>query len=415
MLRRAVHAAARCHGPRSTAACAGISAPVRRFLSTEANNQGPRVTKEMLVHEGKEMLSLFVGGIAAVTALLVSGGFAIETGKAYNPPPPPGSLVELQDQDGKTLKIHYQKQGNGPVTVLLDGGVGETSFDWEKVSEQLAQFATVVSIDRPGLGFSTQGQEPRTATLIASEYSALLNKLNLPKNVILVGHGAGGYSMRELAWQLDQCTIGPKCNGLVLVDALEENLRGELESVSEPVKDALAKMDSNGQLVLALAYIGLVRLIGVVQHSQLAAKYSALALPFVEYFSPTPAHRRAALRENEAIAQTEQHFRESAPRSRPLPAVVLSHGRTGMFTSMKFQQGVDEVAIRALETKWQEGQQRLAKTVGAVQIVVPEAGHNIQQEKPEEVVKAVRALIEESNEPGHSAGLASLQTATCPV
>lgn len=60
----------------------------------------------------------------------------------------------------------------------------------------MSKFATVVSIDRPGLGFSPPGPLPRTSMQIASEYLQVLKKLNISHQVILVGHGAGGYNMR---------------------------------------------------------------------------------------------------------------------------------------------------------------------------------------------------------------------------
>lgn len=85
----------------------------------------------------------------------------------------------------------------------------------------MAKFATVVSIDRPALGFSSPGPLPRTSMQvsipqrgsiltagssfvsyyqcekIAKEYMQVLEKVGgLPKKVILVAHGAGGYNMR---------------------------------------------------------------------------------------------------------------------------------------------------------------------------------------------------------------------------
>lgn len=54
----------------------------------------------------------------------------------------------------------------------------------------------MLAIDRPGLGFSEAGKEPRSAVQIADEYEAILQQINVPEHVILVGHGAGGYNMR---------------------------------------------------------------------------------------------------------------------------------------------------------------------------------------------------------------------------
>ncbi|POM77669.1 Equilibrative Nucleoside Transporter (ENT) Family [Phytophthora palmivora] len=143
----------------------------------------------------------------------------------------------------------------------------------------------------------------------------------------------------------------------------------------------------------------------------MAAKYSPIALPYVEYFSPSPAHREGALRENQAIPETEQRFRNAESGATPFefPCVVLSHGKTGMFDSMKMQAGVSPQMLADLERKWLDAQTKLAHTVSkrSVHLVVNDAGHCIHHEKPEEITKAVRALVDEIHGDVHR-GLVSL-------
>ncbi|KAG6975675.1 hypothetical protein JG688_00002165 [Phytophthora aleatoria] len=392
---------------------ASRSANARRF-SKAAPEPRPTVrpTKQMVAMELKEVGKLMFGGLAVTSALIASGGFVIETVKTLNPMDPPGFMLQVSGPNGESTDVHVQRLGTGDVTVLFDGGVGETSFDWDKVAVDVAKFATVISIDRPGLGFSKAGVLPRTSNQIVNEYKQILEKLNVNGKVVLVGHGAGGYNMRELAQELKEAGIGPECQGLVLVDALQENLRGELESVSEVVHKSLEEMDSNSEMVLRLSRFGLIRLINVVQHSKMAEKYSPAALPYVEYCSPSPAHREGALRENQAIPETEQRFRDSAG-STPFefPCVVLSHGKAGMFDTMKMQAGVTPKTLADLERKWLDAQTKLANTVSkrSVHLVVNDAGHCIHHEKPEEVTKAVRALVDEIHGDVHEhRGLMSL-------
>ena len=192
-----------------------------------------------------------------------------------------------------------------------------------------------------------------------------------------------------------------------------ENLRRDLESVSEVVQKLLTEMDENGDTVLRLARFGLIRFINLVQHAKLQAKYTATALPYVEYFLPSPAHREGALRENQAIPETEQRFRDSVSTAAPFefPCVVLSHGKSGMFDSMKMQAGITTHMLADLERKWLDAQIKLANTVSkrTAHLVVKDAGHCIHHEKPEEVVKAVRTLVDEIHgEVGENKGLMSL-------
>jgi pimeloyl-ACP methyl ester carboxylesterase len=212
-------------------------------------------------------------------------------------------------------------------------------------------------------------------------------------------------------------------NGLipVLYLLLVENLRSELESVSEPVRKALETMDTNGDTVLTLSRIGFIRLVCNMQHKKNEAKYSPEALPFVEFFTPTPAHRQAANDENRALPSTEQSFRDAPSKGFAFPSVVLSHSRPDLFAGMKVQQGVDAAAIAALEDKWQEAQRALAKSLSdssgtsATQIVVPDAGHCIHHEKPDAIVDVVRALVNEIHDEGSFEGLTSLKYSLCPI
>ncbi|RLN89266.1 hypothetical protein BBJ28_00012657 [Nothophytophthora sp. Chile5] len=393
---------------------------LRRFASKNAAPEPRptvRPTKGMVVTELKEVLKLMAKGLVLTAGLISSCGYVIETTKNMSGMKPPGSLVKITDEQGEAVTIHVQRKGTGDVTVLFDGGVGETSFDWDKVADQVAAFASVVSVDRPGLGFSSPGALPRTSTQITKEYTQILERLNVTGKIILVAHGAGGYNMRELAEELKQTPFAqsPTCEGLVLVDALQENLREEMEGVSEEVRKSLVAMDGNGETVLRLARIGLIRLISVVQHAKFVAKFSPVALPYVEYFSPSPAHREGALRENQGIPQTEQRFRDSAAAAGPFafPCVVLSHGKTGMFDGMKVEAGVSPETLVELERKWLEAQTKLAHTVSSrsVHLVVKDAGHCIHHEKPEEITKAVRALVDELHgEDDEHYGLLSLTT-----
>lgn len=199
----------------------------------------------------------------------------------------------------------------------------------------------------------------------------------------------------------------------MLVDALQEELRSELESVSPAVQASLATMDANGEMVLSLSRVGLIRMINNIQRKKFVDRYTPAALPYVEYFLPSPAHRQGALWENTAIPLTEEHLRASplAARGFAFPCVVLSHGKPDMFDGMKADPSIDLSTVAALERKWQAAQQKLVDSISSqpsVHVLVRDAGHNIQHEKPDEIVRVVRALVSEAHERGSPDGLASL-------
>lgn len=76
-------------------------------------------------------------GTVAVVALVATSGYVIESTKQWSPMPAPGTFVEIEDERGTPIKIHLQQKGSGQFTIIFDGGVGETSFDWDKVMDQV--------------------------------------------------------------------------------------------------------------------------------------------------------------------------------------------------------------------------------------------------------------------------------------
>ncbi|CAK4066930.1 unnamed protein product [Aphanomyces euteiches] len=317
-------------------------------------------------------------------------GYATENYKRMHPPTPPGQLVDI-DIEGHKSTIHAQVQsalGSGPhdVVVILDGSLGETSFDWEKVAAE-----------------------------IAKEYRAVLDKLEISKPVILVGHGTGGYNMRQLASDLLDDPTANTCLGLVLVDAMHESVKPAMDALSPAVQEALASRQKNANTLLKMSHFGLIRLVHFLQSKRNATRFSTTALPYVDYFTPTPVHRRGVVKENEAIGDIEASLLASPTPSLGIPLVVLSHGDHTMFKSMLMEPGIDESIVEHMEAEWSRGQTELLKlSPRSVQRVIPAVGHDIPHEKPEEVAAAILAVLNESQ--GHkTSGLASLKTQECPI
>jgi pimeloyl-ACP methyl ester carboxylesterase len=62
------------------------------------------------------------------------------------------------------LGINACVSGEGPETVVLAAGAGQTSRTWGGLVPELSMTARVITFDRPGLGQSDRGLEPRTPT-----------------------------------------------------------------------------------------------------------------------------------------------------------------------------------------------------------------------------------------------------------
>jgi pimeloyl-ACP methyl ester carboxylesterase len=133
--------------------------------------------------------------------------------------PPPGELVPIDDP-GARLHLHTQgrhHRTDNPDTpvVLLDSGSPGFSAQWAWIQPAIAEFTTVVSYDRPGLGWSDpwRDESPFDPRDTADRLHAALQKLGLPGPYLLVGHSYGGLTSRMFA-----AAYPAEISGLVLVD-----------------------------------------------------------------------------------------------------------------------------------------------------------------------------------------------------
>lgn len=106
------------------------------------------------------------------------------------------------------LRVNVCVSGEGPVTVVLAAGAGQTSSTWSGLVPQLSMTARVVTFDRPGLGQSDPGAEPRTPTRIALELRQLLTTVGVDGSVVLVGHSMGGLHVLRYASLFPDHVVG---------------------------------------------------------------------------------------------------------------------------------------------------------------------------------------------------------------
>ncbi|OQR90197.1 Equilibrative Nucleoside Transporter (ENT) Family [Thraustotheca clavata] len=352
--------------------------------------------------------------VAMITGTTLMGGYVMENYKRMNPLTPPGQLVEIE-VDGQKQSVHAQFFSNekSQVVVVLDGSAGETSFDFSKVAPKLAEFATVLAIDRPGLGFSTPGSLPRTAEKISSEYLAVLDKLQINGQLVLVGHGNGGYNMRQLALDIPSSPLDLTVSGMVLVDSLHESVRGNMNAISPAINTALHKREDNPATLLKYSHWGLLRLVYWMQYKKNVARYQPSAIEYVDSFAPSPPHRRGVVHEAEAASAIEEHFLNTTQAPLECPLVVLSHDVKGMFSTMLFEPDVNNEMVAAMENEWKKGQcalLSLSKT--SVHRIV--AGSDIPHDKPEELIAATLAIVNEI-QGKKEGGVQSLASTSCPI
>ncbi len=135
-----------------------------------------------------------------------------------------------------------------PVIVLLHG-FGASTFSWRDVVQPLSRVGDVIAYDRPGFGFTErptqwQGENPYGVPGNLSLLDALLAEFASGREVILVGHSAGGQLAAEYARLNPQ-----RVDRLVLVDPAIYTTGG-LPSWLAPVL-GIPQIDRLGPLAVA--------------------------------------------------------------------------------------------------------------------------------------------------------------------
>ena len=300
--------------------------------------------------------------LLAGTGLLYQSIASAQDARSF---PPPGKLIDV---GGYRLHLYCTGAGRpGSPTVILEGGLGDTSLVWSKVQPGVASFTHVCSYDRAGYGWSDTGPLPRTDRHVITELHMLLTRAGVPGPYVLVGHSSGGLIMRLYA-----STYPQQVAGLVLVDSSHED------------QDRYPELRPTGTNLLplcqALAPFGILRLLGYLNGDvaedpptvQLADK----AHLYQTRYCQTVSDEEAAWDESLAQVRAARH-----PLGQ-LPLVVLTRGIPD--------------ADPQLARDWQALQRDLASLSShSVHIIATRSGHYIQLDQPDLVIAAIKQVLTE--------------------
>jgi pimeloyl-ACP methyl ester carboxylesterase len=165
--------------------------------------------------------------------------------------PPPGRMIDV---DGRRLHIHIEGQdvaGQGAPVVVLEAGIAASSLSWALVAKKVAGFASVVTYDRAGFGWSEAASHACTALDAARDLALLLERAAVPGPIVLVGHSFGGLIARVF----QQC-YPERVAGLVLVDPVS---RTEWREADAQRRRMLARGVTLSRRGAVLARLGVVR------------------------------------------------------------------------------------------------------------------------------------------------------------
>jgi pimeloyl-ACP methyl ester carboxylesterase len=324
--------------------------------------------------------------IATAAAWALAGGVAAEATFSWlrsRAQPIPGRLIDI---GGRRLHLRVEGDGPGP-TIVFEAGFGGSSVLWSLVQRDGARFARTYSYDLSGYGFSDFGPLPRSGAQLAAELHLALAHAGLPPPYVLVAHSYGGLISRLFAWRHPRDVAG-----LVLVDALHGALFDEAHVVMRRMVTAFGF--TLGVLVL-LGAVGALRLIARIRGPEFV-----LALPTL----PPEVRRQLAdsIPRDVLAAMLELNWwdvtldQAEIAKLRPdLPIIALAHDRPETFAA------AGREATR-YERLWQDIQRNAVRLSGRTILVhVRNSRHHILLESPDDVVSAVRAMIESASPVAH--------------
>ena len=118
------------------------------------------------------LVRVSLGAVSVIVLLLIAGSLyeAAALKRIRQELVSPGELIDIGGRN-----LHVMVQGSGNVTVLLEAGTGGGVLDWALIAPEVAKFASVVSYDRAGLGWSDAAPEDTSASRIVRDLSTALD------------------------------------------------------------------------------------------------------------------------------------------------------------------------------------------------------------------------------------------------
>lgn len=159
---------------------------------------------------------------------------------------PPGVIVSAG-----ASRLHLRISGRGTPAVILEAGIAASSLSWALVHPALAEFTTVVSYDRAGLGWSGPATTPRTPGVIASELRMALDQARVAPPFIVVGHSFGGLIAQRFA-TLYKADVA----GIVLLDALDPSMWVPMTPARDRMLDRGIRLARRGAVLARLGIVG---------------------------------------------------------------------------------------------------------------------------------------------------------------
>lgn len=310
----------------------------------------------------------FVGTFAVLTlsGVLYQSTCEKRDAKRY---PPIGRRVNIGG-----YHIHLYTTGTKGPSVILDAGMGGNVLSWSLIQPEIAKFAQVTALDRPGNGWSDESPSERTSQNIVTELRTALRIANIPAPYIFVGHSFGGVHA-----QLWAALHPNEIFGIILVDSIHGK---------QPQIIPIPKI--NDKMLLLACRLGLIRLFtDLPTYKKSVAVFSKevqdkfLAQLLTKKFTKTVLLEYANLE-----TSCKQLIDAGSLGNKPL--IVITAGKATSAEGSRYtQEQVDAMHILFKELQ----KDLVAKSTKGKQIIAEKSDHMITLNQPEVIIDAVKDMV----------------------
>lgn len=316
-------------------------------------------------------------GLGGIVVLAVAFGAACEQWARHSAAkdfPPRGQLVDIGGR-----KLHLDCRGSGSPTVILESGVDPNgTLSWRPVHDSIARITRTCAYDRAGIMWSDDKSGPHDGEGVARDLHAMLEKAGIGGPLVLVGLSAGGpYAMTYTR------LYGDDVKGIVFVDASHAD---QGKKLPPPGRKAYVELPFVPRAMSALAWTGIWRL---VPAQAAPGEPPAEAGARQAYMGHSIGGVIAEMDALPAIWEQAGKLRNLGDR----PVVVLTS--TQPYPPEMLQGlGVTKAEGEGMQARWKALHAEIASwSTRSRQELVPDAGHYIQNERPDVVVRAVDEVV----------------------
>ncbi|MFB9290497.1 alpha/beta fold hydrolase [Pseudoduganella plicata] len=287
-------------------------------------------------------------------------------------------------------RLHLYCNGTGSPTVVFDAPSADAGWSWHAVQPAIARRTRACVYDRAGLGYSDPSPLPGTSGNAVADLHKLLQTAGIAPPYVLVGTSYGGGNVQLYTYRYPE-----QVRGLVLVEPEHEDEMARLDRASQGRWSQLTAAQAaiwpqcvaaaeKGFVPGSEAFLQCTGGIQPVYGRELAAARLAV--------ETSPGYWHAAASEQAHFDVSRAELGAARRSYGDLPLVVLTRGVSPFAVPGKPQSELNKATERENMAMHKEV---AALSSRGSQRVVPGAGHIIQQDRPEAVVRAITDVLDE--------------------